>query len=406
MKLNYSMRIGINCQSIYIPYEGGINTYVFGLLNGFSKQDTGRKYIIFLNKGDTSIFLGKLDRNNFKIVELSNIRSYMKKIFMFIPYLLNSTFLWKIFNDLYALLIGDKKLIEKNCDVLYTPSTVINIFNLKIPTIVSMHDIQHVHFPEFFRKHDLKIRHLTFKNTALHADYFQASTEFIKMDLLQNFKNLKQNQIFVIEEGVDIETFTKKQDEEYIDNNKYPKKFLFYPAQLWKHKNHITILKALRKLKSKGLDIELILCGEEYSYNLEVTKYIKKHEMNNVTYLGKIKFQELRLLYHKAFYVISAALYESSSLIIKEAAASGLPIITSDIEAHIQQTKSLKVNYFEAENVENLSDLLEYLFFKEDANHRNEKILYNLKNIKKYNWKIIAKKYNLKIDELICQKRT
>ena len=40
-----------------------------------------------------------------------------------------------------------------------------------------------------------------------------------------------------------------------------PKKFLMFPSQFWKHKNHQVILDAMVQLKSEGLnDVDLLFC--------------------------------------------------------------------------------------------------------------------------------------------------
>ena len=43
------MRIGIDCQSIDLEYKGGINTYLFGLIEGFLSINSKHYFIIFVN---------------------------------------------------------------------------------------------------------------------------------------------------------------------------------------------------------------------------------------------------------------------------------------------------------------------------------------------------------------------
>ena len=396
------MRIGINCQSIYIPYEGGINTYIFGLLNGFIKIGSKNEFVIFLNKGQTQEFNKKfnLENSNIRVIELSNTRSLYKKIIMFLPYILNSRRLWKLFNDLFALMTGDKIKIENNCDILYTPSTVSNIYQLKIPTVVSMHDIQHVHYPHFFSQHDLRIRNLTFENTALYVDYIQASTNFIKNDLLSHFRNIKKNQIFVINEGVDGKKFNKDVETSILKKYSLPDKYFFYPAQLWKHKNHLTLLYAINFLKKKNKIVNLVLTGEEYAYNNEVTKYIEKERLNNVFYLGKVNFEELLALYINSHYVIAGALYESSSLTIYEAAVMGVPILASKIPCHVEQSRDYDVKFFEPEDYIKLAEIFEFLFYKESQIARKRIIENNQISVNQNTWENIAKLYIKKFREI------
>ena len=41
--------------------------------------------------------------------------------------------------------------------------------------------------------------------------------------------------------------------------------YLFYPAQFWPHKNHITLLAALALLRERGITERLVLCGSDRS---------------------------------------------------------------------------------------------------------------------------------------------
>lgn len=42
-----------------------------------------------------------------------------------------------------------------------------------------------------------------------------------------------------------------------------PNKYIFYPAQFWKHKNHLNLLKAITILKDAITDIHLVLLGQK-----------------------------------------------------------------------------------------------------------------------------------------------
>src|SRR4030095_6012975 len=99
-----------------------------------------------------------------------------------------------------------------------------------------------------------------------------------------------------------------------------PATYLFFPAQLWHHKNHLLVLRALLKLKQEGLTIPLVLVGAQFSAAAGIFQFIKEHKMQYVHYLGKVPFDDLVALYQGARFMITAVLYESSSLPILEAA--------------------------------------------------------------------------------------
>jgi glycosyltransferase involved in cell wall biosynthesis len=383
------MRVGIDCLAVDPLYRGGVNTYIFGLLDGFSKLNTENKYILFCTSENKNFFRRYSKFINFDLVIIDNY-STATKFFLGVAYVFNSLWLWKSTLNFFVSIKKIDKLIESKCDVLYTATTTLNFYNLRVPTILSMHDIQQYHYPEFFTRRELRFRRLTFENSARYATFFQASSQFIKDDLLSNFLWLKQEDIVVIPEGVDIDEFSKSKTTDLIKRCSLPSDFLFFPAQLWRHKNHITVLKSLKKLENeKGLKIPLVMTGEKYSSSHEILDYIKSNRMNYIYYLGKVDFKDLLTLYKEARFLITAVLYESSSLPILESSASGTPIIASKTPPNIEMSSNIEMTLFEPLNVEDCASVIEKCWEMKAI----DQIDHNNKSIENYNWKNIGKKY-------------
>lgn len=384
------MIIGINCLEINPDYAGGINSFTFGLLDGFLKNQTEHSFNLFVTKKNKQVFEKYSSQKKFTLIEIPMPSDFFIKIeWKSIKF--HSQWIYKIIkNIVYSKQI---KLIDENCDVLYTPTTTILTYNSKVPNILSMHDIQQVHFPAFFSKLELLIRNITYNLSARNAEYLQVSSHFIKNDFLQYFSFLSDEQLIFINEGVDIEKF-KNPDTNNNILSKYniPDDFLFYPAQLWPHKNHITILKALHWLKTiRQISIPLVLCGANYSASEIIFKFISENKLANVYYLGKIPFDDVVMLYKQARFLICASLHESSCLPVLEAAAAGVPIIASDIPPNIEMSKSISMNLFSASHYVSLGNLIDDIW--SDDNKIQKQIQLNYQSIEKYSWEKIAKKY-------------
>jgi len=121
---------------------------------------------------------------------------------------------------------------------------------------------------------------------------------------------------------------------------------LFYPARLIPRKNHLTLLKALRILKEKGLrDIKLILTGrpEDKRYFNLLIYTIQRYDLyNNVILRGIVNKAELRELYSIASVVVMPSLEESFSLAVAEAMATGTPVLTSPTGLAADEIENLK----------------------------------------------------------------
>ena len=386
------MKIGIDHSSINSSYKGGVSTYAFGLLDGFLALDKENiEYVIYVKPVDRRFYDKYKNNRNLTIITIKN-RPFLKKILMAVPYLFSSTVLWEKANNFYTDITGIKRLIDRSCDILYTPTTVMNFYNLNVPTLLSMHDIQQFHYPEYFSKKELKLRKLTFLNSSKFANYFQASSQFIKSDLLEHFPHIKPKQISVIHEGVNVKSFKNKKNLDIIKKYKLPDKFLFYPAQLWKHKNHITVLKALRNLEILGLKVPLVMTGAKYSASADIFNYIQLNKMDYIYYLGLVEFDDLVKIYQGAHFLITAAIYESSSLSILESAAANRPIISSKTLPNIETGANISIKMFSPLNVEDCANVIRTCWTLSSEDISNICYL-NSQNIAYYSWEKIAEKY-------------
>ncbi|MDX2003539.1 MAG: glycosyltransferase family 1 protein [Chitinophagales bacterium] len=385
------MRIGINCLAIDPDYAGGVTSYTFGLLDGFVSVNKGHRFIIFVNNRNAYLFKKYESVANFSIVLITGYDSQFKRRVLWQMVKAKAKTLYGAFS--YFFYNALSRRMSKEADIIYTPTTVSFPIYLNTLSMLSMHDIQQVHYPEFFTAMELKDRYITYNLSVENISFMQASSLHMKDDFLGYFKGLKESQVVVIPEGVDIPLFSEERDVAYL-TQKYqiPEDFLFFPAQLWHHKNHITVLKALLKLrKEHQVSIPLVLTGSSYSASQFLFDFIEENKLDNVYYLGKVPFIDVVNLYQKASFLITAVLYESSSIPVLEAAASGTPVIASATRPNKELAENLKINLFEPLNEGELAQLLLQIW--DDSALQQEQVSYNKANIHKYSWQSAATKY-------------
>ena len=199
------MKIGLNCYNINPKYKGGINTYTFGLLDGFVNINSRHDFIIYAKESNKHLFEKYSSLENFKVTVLDD-PGRLKMAMRAAALMTCSKSIYKIACDILYNFVTSR-INSDNIDVLYTPTTILFPYKFKMPTVISMHDIQHVHFPEYFSKLEIINREIHFGLSGKLASFFQASSSFIKEDLIINIK-AKPEQIFVIPEGVLISEFS------------------------------------------------------------------------------------------------------------------------------------------------------------------------------------------------------
>jgi glycosyltransferase involved in cell wall biosynthesis len=218
--------------------------------------------------------------------------------------------------------------------------------------------------------------------------------------MLANYRQISPEQIEVIPEGVNLREFSFPRDTApLVIRYELPERFLFLPAQLWPHKNHLTVLKALKRIEERhGYQIPLVLTGAKYAGASAIFKFLAEHKMDYVRYLGRVTFDDLVGLYQSASFLVSAGLYESNSLPVLEAAAAGTPIIASDIPPNRELEATLQLNLFDPLNVEQLAQLVMRLWGEREG--AAEQASHNRTQIVAYSWENVARKYLQFLDRI------
>lgn len=395
------MRIGIDLSSIdKSSINQGVYTYALGLIKGFHEIDKKNFFQIYVNKDLKNHFLKKIKKKNFKIIEVEKKFIPLKKINTLISLLFG--FLGINTSPIHSFLTNiinykNKIIFEKNSDLIIFLNAHENSYNLKISSIINFHDIIHKTHPEFLEKREVIIRNVIYQNSADSADFIIASSKTMKKEFV-SFMRLKANKIILINEGVD-KNFTLK-----VKNKKIEKKYFFYPAQFWIHKNHIQLIKEFTKFKVKTKSkIRLYLCGKRKKYFTKVEKYIKSNKIKDVIYLGELSSNELKKYYNNCEAVVMPSLYESSSLVILEAISNKKIVIASNIGPNKELSQFFKLFIFNLYRKNDLSDQLSKVVNLDEFN-RKKITNHNIARIENYFWKNVAIKYKNLIDEKIVIK--
>lgn len=121
--------------------------------------------------------------------------------------------------------------------------------------------------------------------------------------------------------------------------------YFFLPNQFWVHKNHAVAFEAVRLLKQRGVEVQVICTGNlmdyrnrDASHAESLRKFLANHGLgNNVKILGVIDYADVLGLMENALAVINPSRFEGWSSSVEEAKSLGKPLILSDIPVHREQ---------------------------------------------------------------------
>ena len=120
-----------------------------------------------------------------------------------------------------------------------------------------------------------------------------------------------------------------------------PGPFIFYPAQFWAHKNHVTLLEALAILRDRHrLDMQLVLVGSDQGNRSFVLERIAAMGLSDAVHVrGFVDRSELVALYQHALALTYVSTCGPENLPPLEAFALGCPVINTDLPGAREQLR-------------------------------------------------------------------
>jgi len=144
-----------------------------------------------------------------------------------------------------------------------------------------------------------------------------------------------------------------------------PPKYLYLPNQFWAHKNHITVLHALARLRQENKTVIPLVCTgaqsdrRNESHFSSLQRYVLDHSLTDqVHFLGLIdRGEQVDILRHAAA-VVQPSLFEGWSTVVEDVRAIGRPIFLSDLPVHREQAPA-RCTFFVPASADDLAVKLE-----------------------------------------------
>ena len=329
------MRIGFYIHHTTIS-AGGIFTYSIGILKQLLKSDQIEKIIVITSEEvneklkeiseDPKIEIVNINRNDL-IVKLRLI-CYFLLLILFTPV---RNIFFKVFDWLNPY---SKILTKENLSLFHIPVQYSPIYKTKIPVLVTMHDLQEYHYPEFFSVKEKLFRKINNKIAILDSDRIIVSFNHVKNDILKYFK-VSEEKVSVCPPPFADNWFAETKETDWSTlSKKYniKKDCILYPAATWRHKNHLGLLEAMKNLVLEKDDIHLVCTGKKTEFYKEIQSKILDYDLSkNVHFLGIVPEENLIGLYKNARLVVIPTLYEAGSGPLYEAMRYGIPVICSNV---------------------------------------------------------------------------
>ena len=192
----------------------------------------------------------------------------------------------------------------------------IGIRKSGIKSVVTIHDLIFLRYPEFYHWLDTKIYAWKFRQTIKEADHIIAISECTKRDIMA-FGQVDERRISVIYQSC-APRFSCLQ-------HQAGERYILSVGSIEARKNMLLAVKALAYLPE---DLKLIMVGRHTAYTDKVLDYAKQHQLEHrVKVMHGVSDEALPQLYAGAEAFVYPSRYEGFGIPIIEAISSGLPVV-------------------------------------------------------------------------------
>jgi len=204
-------------------------------------------------------------------------------------------------------------------------------YETSIPTLITIHDLSWIHYPNFFFKEELIKFNNYFLKSLSKAVNIITHSNFIKKEIYNNF-SYPLDKIFVVNEDIGEFFFLRRAVDCTSVLDKYNlnyKKYILCINTLDLRKNYKTLIRAYNSLDKKiQEEYPLVIIGMKGRYFEATINLI--NNSSNVIYLGHLPTDELSIILSGAAVFTYPSLYEGFGISPLEAMASGVPVICSN----------------------------------------------------------------------------
>jgi glycosyltransferase involved in cell wall biosynthesis len=141
-----------------------------------------------------------------------------------------------------------------------------------------------------------------------------------------------------------------------------PKKYFFYPATFWLHKNHAGLFAAIARLRDQYPDIRLVLAGAKQNGFTEAFRKVEQLGISdNVVFLGYVPDSHMFELYRRARALIMPSFFGPTNIPPLEAFVAGCPVAAAGIYGVPEQVGDAAL-LFDPKSTQEIAAVMEKLW--------------------------------------------
>lgn len=276
-----------------------------------------------------------------------------------------------------------------------------------LPTkyVVTLHDILHERYPEFYPRCLRAMMSMTYPFSAKKAAKILTVSEYSKKDIVRIY-NVPDEQVIVAYDAVS-EKFHPSYDDSFVNKikEKYNifSRYILFVGRLEPRKNISSLITAYHYMKTTyNIPQKLVIAGmKDFKFQELFDQAIRLKMDKDVVFTGRVDQDDLPFIYNGADLFVYPSFAEGFGLPPLEAMACGVPVITSNTTSLPEVIGDAGI-MFNPWDIKEICNAMQMVLF--DTVLQRKLIARGLKQAKKFSWQKSAEKV-LKCYEDIYEKK-
>lgn len=228
-------------------------------------------------------------------------------------------------------------LASHGAELVHFPAGIVDPLDVNLPAVVSVDDLRHRYFPQYFSRGEIDLREKWGVASAFRANAMLVPSGYVRDDL-QRQLGLERGKIFRAPPPLDP-AFGESRSAESLGEVRrrmeLPETFFLLPAAALPHKNHARLIRAFAAADIAGA--QLILTGDQQAGSPLPRLIAELGAEFAVRLMGRIAVADLAALYWMATALVLPSEHEPWSSAVAEAFACGCPVASSNATGLAEQ---------------------------------------------------------------------
>ena len=339
------MRIGFDGKRAVQNFTGlgNYSRYIVDILCQFSPEN---EYVLYAPKKRENKRLDKLTKQ-YQQLQLSY----------------PTTSSWKKLSSLWRVWGVTQQLEKEKIDIFHGLSNELplNIHQSEVKSIVTIHDLIFLRYPQYYHSIDRKIYTYKFRKACENADKIIAISECTKRDIIEFFR-IPADKIEVVYQGCDpsfIHPVAEEKKREVRAKYQLPDHYILNVGSIEERKNALSAVQALMMLPEQ---IHLVIVGRHTEYTDKVEHFIKENKLEErVHIISNVPFDDLPAFYQLAEIFVYPSRFEGFGIPIIEALYSGIPVVAATGSC-LEEAGGPDSIYVHPDDIKGMADALKQIY--------------------------------------------